>query len=103
MEDTVVPARVTAVMFVAGLLLAVGATPVGAADAPPTATKGPCHYTSTPDDPAVRPVPLPPDPRHTPDRGTVPVTLVTNLGLIPLTLDRAEAPCTVQSFLHLPF
>ena len=29
------------------------------------------------------------------------VTLFTNLGLIPLTLDRAQAPCTVQSFLHL--
>ena len=29
------------------------------------------------------------------------VTLLTNLGPIPLALDRAQAPCTVQSFLHL--
>lgn len=95
-----VPARLVAVSLAVGVILAgVVASPAYAAT--PTSTGGPCQYTSTPDDPAVRPVPLPPDPRHTPDRGTVPVTLVTNLGLIPLTLDRAEAPCTVQSFLHL--
>ena len=29
------------------------------------------------------------------------VTFVTNQGLIPMLLNRAEAPCTVQSFLHL--
>jgi peptidyl-prolyl cis-trans isomerase B (cyclophilin B) len=29
------------------------------------------------------------------------VVLHTNLGAIPLVLDRAEAPCTVQSFVHL--
>ena len=29
------------------------------------------------------------------------VTFVTNQGLIPMQLNRAEAPCTVQSFLHL--
>ena len=33
--------------------------------------------------PAVRPVPLPRDPRHTPSRGTVTVTLFTNLGIEP--------------------
>jgi len=84
----------------AALLLTIGA-PARADSPPPRVTNGPCQYTSTPDDPAVRPVSLPPDPRHTPDHGTVTVTLVTNWGLIPLTLDRAEAPCTVQSFLHL--
>lgn len=81
------------------LAAAVGITaaaPAAAASAP-----GPCGYTATPEDPPARPVSLPPDPRHTPDRGTVTVTLFTNLGPIPLTLDRAEAPCTVQSFLHL--
>jgi peptidyl-prolyl cis-trans isomerase B (cyclophilin B) len=46
-------------------------------------------------------VPLPPDPRSTPSRGTVRVVLHTNRGPIDLTLNRAEAPCTVQSFLHL--
>ena len=33
--------------------------------------------------------------------GTVDVLLLTNLGAIPVRLDRAAAPCTVQSFLHL--
>ncbi len=34
-------------------------------------------------------------------RGTVPVTLRTSAGAIPLTLDRALAPCTVHSFTSL--
>jgi peptidyl-prolyl cis-trans isomerase B (cyclophilin B) len=75
-----------------------------ASAAPPagtTATKGACAYTPTPDDPAVRPVSLPPDPERTPDHGTIHVTLQTNRGPIGLTLDREQAPCTVQSFLHL--
>jgi peptidyl-prolyl cis-trans isomerase B (cyclophilin B) len=101
MEDTVVRIRIAGTALVAGALLVVGAAPAHAADVPPRATSGPCQYTETPDDPAVRSVPLPPDPRRTPDRGTVTVTLITNLGLIPLSLDRGEAPCTVQSFLHL--
>ncbi|MFB9234914.1 peptidylprolyl isomerase [Plantactinospora siamensis] len=78
----------------------VGAT-AATADRPPKTTHGPCAYASTPDDPAARPVPLPPDPRHTPSRGTTQVTLYTNFGPIGLTLDREQAPCTVQSFLHL--
>jgi peptidyl-prolyl cis-trans isomerase B (cyclophilin B) len=100
MGDSVVRTGIVTVLA-AGVLAAAGAAPAHAADVAPAVTKGPCQYTATPDDPAVRPVPLPRDPRHTPDRGTVTVTLFTNLGLIPLTLDRAEAPCTVQSFLHL--
>jgi peptidyl-prolyl cis-trans isomerase B (cyclophilin B) len=79
-----------------------GATPAWATGAGPTQpTSGPCQYTPTPDDPAARPVPLPRDPAPTPDRGVVRVLLRTNLGPIPLRLDRAMAPCTVQSFLHL--
>jgi len=103
----VVPRRIAVTVLSAGLLLAVGAAPANAApanaagDTPPRVTNGPCQYTETPDEPAARPVPLPRDPRHTPNRGTVTVTLFTNVGLIPLTLDRAQAPCTVQSFLHL--
>ncbi|MFF5056022.1 peptidylprolyl isomerase [Micromonospora sp. NPDC000663] len=72
-----------------------------AATRPPRTTHGPCAYTETPDEPAARPVPLPPDPRRTPARGSVRVTLLTNHGPIGLTLDRSAAPCTVQSFLHL--
>src|SRR5690348_1448762 len=96
-------ARVVAVALAAGALVAAGAGTAWAGstgDGPP-GTHGPCGYTVTPDQPAARPVPLPPDPRHTPDHGVVEVVLRTNLGEIPLLLDRAEAPCTVQSFLHL--
>ena len=95
-----IPARVVAPALAAALLLWAGAGPASATTSP-TSTTGPCQYTATPDEPAVRPVGLPPDPTPTPASGTVTVTLFTNLGLIPLTLDRAQAPCTVQSFLHL--
>ncbi|MEH1096805.1 peptidylprolyl isomerase [Micromonospora sp. CPCC 205739] len=90
----------SAALVVAGGTAAVAA-PGTDASAPPRTTNGPCAYTETPDEPAARPVPLPPDPRRTPDRGTVRVTLRTNQGAIGLTLDREQAPCTVQSFLHL--
>lgn len=76
-----------------------GAAPALASSAP--ATSGPCQYTPTPDDPAARPVPLPRDPARTPSHGFASALLSTNLGPIPLRLDRAAAPCTVQSFLHL--
>ncbi|RCW43902.1 peptidyl-prolyl cis-trans isomerase B (cyclophilin B) [Halopolyspora algeriensis] len=33
--------------------------------------------------------------------GTVQATIETNLGNIPITLDRSLAPCTVNSFIHL--
>jgi peptidyl-prolyl cis-trans isomerase B (cyclophilin B) len=79
-----------------------GAAPAFAAgESPSQPTDGPCQYTPTPDDPAARPVPLPRDPAPTPSHGVAHVLLRTNLGLIPLGLDRAAAPCTVQSFLHL--
>ncbi|HEX6355760.1 peptidylprolyl isomerase [Actinophytocola sp.] len=75
-------------------------TPLASAD-PAGVTPGPCQYTVTPDEPAARPVPLPPDPARTPSRGTVRVDVSTNQGPLPLTLNRAAAPCTVQSFVHL--
>jgi peptidyl-prolyl cis-trans isomerase B (cyclophilin B) len=77
-----------------------GATP-SPVSTPTGPTSGPCAYTPTPDDPAVRPVSLPPDPQHTPDHGRALVTLFTNRGPIPMLLNRAQAPCTVQSFVHL--
>jgi peptidyl-prolyl cis-trans isomerase B (cyclophilin B) len=81
---------------------AAAAEPAATADRPPPgSTKGPCKYTSTPDEPPARPVPLPRDPRKTPDKGTVSVDLKTSQSAIPLSLNRAKAPCTVQSFLHL--
>ena len=97
-----VAAAAAAGAMAAGVLAGVApSAALGAVDPPPRSTTGPCAYTATPDDPAARPVPLPPDPRRTPNRGTVRVQLRTNHGTITLTLDRAQAPCTVQSFLHL--
>lgn len=99
--------RLIAVALVAagGILLATGAaataSPGTTGAGGPDVTPGPCGYTKTPDEPPVRPVRLPHDPHRTPDQGTVDVLLKTNQGPIPLTLDRAKAPCTVQSFLHL--
>ena len=73
--------------------------------APPSAgsTTGPCQYMATTGNPAPagRNVGLPADPNPTPKTGTVTVTLRTSFGDIPMALNRAEAPCTVQSFLHL--
>jgi peptidyl-prolyl cis-trans isomerase B (cyclophilin B) len=70
---------------------------------PAVTSKGPCKYTTTPSAPAPagKDVGLPDDPAKTPNTGTAQVTLHTSAGDIPLTLDRAEAPCTVQSVLHL--
>ncbi len=84
------------------LLLTFLASPASADPAATAArvTKGPCQYTQTPEDPAARPVPLPPDPRRTPTRDRRAV-LETNHGAIKLTLTGALAPCTVQSFIHL--
>jgi len=84
-----------------GVLVGVAGAPASAADPPPETTTGACQFTSTPDEPPARPVSLPPDPRHTPDRGTATVLLRTNHGPMFLTLERTKAPCTVLSFMHL--
>ena len=95
--------RSTLVLALVAASLTVATQPASAATTPPpqNPTQGPCAYTPTPDDPAARPVPLPRDPRPTLSRGRARVLVLTNQGPIPLVLDRAEAPCTVQSFLHL--
>jgi peptidyl-prolyl cis-trans isomerase B (cyclophilin B) len=63
-------------------------------------TSGPCKYV-TGGEPASKPVDAPPDVDPTPNAGTVKVNLKTNQGEIPLTLDRAKAPCTTQAIEHL--
>ena len=70
-------------------------------DAPSKTTEGPCGYASTPSEPAAKPVVLPADPKPTPNTGTVKVTLKTNQGEIPVTIDRAKAPCNAQGIEHL--
>ncbi len=88
-------------LMIAGGTLLIAAASLMVATPASADTHGPCQYIATPDEPAARPVPLPPDPAHTPSHGTVRVDVHTNQGELPLTLDRAEAPCTVQSFIHL--
>jgi peptidyl-prolyl cis-trans isomerase B (cyclophilin B) len=68
---------------------------------PAETTDGACKFTTTPAEPAAKPVEVPPDPAEKVATGTLAVTLTTNNGDIPLTLDRAKAPCTVQSIEHL--
>ena len=65
-----------------------------------TAPTGPCTFPATPSEPASKPVSAPTD-ANPPKMGTAIVTVTTNRGVVPLTLDRAEAPCTVENFLSL--
>ncbi|HET9255564.1 MAG TPA: peptidylprolyl isomerase, partial [Pseudonocardiaceae bacterium] len=59
-----------------------------------------CQYQPTPQEPPARPVKLPLA-GPTDAKGTVAATMRTSAGPISLTLDRALAPCTVNSFLSL--
>lgn len=72
-------------------------------DTPPTenTTDGACGFKEAPDEQSEKKPGMPEDPAETPSTGTVKVQLKTNQGDIPLTLDRAKAPCTVQSIEHL--
>lgn len=85
-------------------------TPSASASAAPTPTRdpketnGPCAYTETTQslsNPNAKDVGLPPDPAKPPSTGTVPVSIDTDQGPMVLTLDRAAAPCAVQSFIFL--
>lgn len=97
---------------VIGLLLAAGCasnprpvTPTGGASAPgssassavPTSSSD-CEYVAS-DNPA-KPVELP-EGTDVERTGTVTVTLTTNEGPVRITMDRAAAPCTVNSFVSL--
>ncbi len=76
--------------------------PTAAPPATPTAEAAPgtCAFTPTPNEPAAKPAPVP-TVTTAPTSGTAAVNLETSSGPIPLTLDRATAPCTVESFLSL--
>jgi peptidyl-prolyl cis-trans isomerase B (cyclophilin B) len=64
-------------------------------------TKGACAYAESASEKPPKDPGMPDDPSQTPKDGTVSVTFKTNQGDIPVTLDRAKAPCTVQSIEHL--
>ena len=72
-----------------------------AAPPPPAATAaGDCRFTPTPDEPAAKPAPVPAVTTVS-TSGTVAVTLQTDRGAVPLTLDRSTGPCAVESFVSL--
>jgi peptidyl-prolyl cis-trans isomerase B (cyclophilin B) len=61
-----------------------------------------CTYApDTSGNPNLTDVGTPPDPASTPATGTVSLLMSTDQGDIPLTLDRAKAPCAAASFAHL--
>ncbi|MFI7674081.1 peptidylprolyl isomerase [Actinophytocola sp. NPDC049390] len=64
-------------------------------------TDGACAFKENPAEQSDKSPGMPEDPAETPNTGTVAVTLKTSQGDIPITLDRAKAPCTVQSIEHL--
>ncbi len=73
------------------------ATRPSTSEAAPAAAAGACQYT--PDGQASRPVQSPG--ANPPRTGVVNVTLQTSQGAIPLTLDRAQAPCAVNAVTSL--
>jgi peptidyl-prolyl cis-trans isomerase B (cyclophilin B) len=88
---------VTAVVLVAVLVAGAATWLIIARNAAASAN---CQFPPSEGQAAAKPVSAPED--TSPSReGTVTVTLNTNQGAIPLTLDRAKAPCTVESFAHL--
>jgi peptidyl-prolyl cis-trans isomerase B (cyclophilin B) len=64
-------------------------------------TGGPCAYAPSATEAPPEDIGMPEDPDETPKTGTVAVDMKTSQGDIPLSLDRAKAPCTVQSIEHL--
>ncbi|MEO6881629.1 MAG: peptidylprolyl isomerase [Mycobacteriaceae bacterium] len=74
--------------------------PVPTARAKPLAATVSCTYKPTPDQPASKKNTVPTG-TDISTQGTVAVTMTTSAGTIPLTLDRAKAPCTVHSLVNL--
>jgi len=64
-------------------------------------TDGPCAYAPSATEAPPEDLGMPEDPDETPKSGTVAVSIKSSQGDIPLSLDRAKAPCTVQSMEHL--
>jgi len=89
------PAEPTAAGTPASIPTELAAPPVRPTPLPATVS---CEYPA--DGEAAKPV-QPPTGTDVSAQGTVPVTLQTSAGAVPLTLDRALAPCAVNSFVSL--
>jgi peptidyl-prolyl cis-trans isomerase B (cyclophilin B) len=68
--------------------------------ATPLANPVSCAYPASPNQPASKPVKAPAAGQIS-SSGTVNITMKSTAGDIPITLDRALAPCTVNSFVEL--
>ncbi|MHA6625520.1 peptidylprolyl isomerase [Pseudonocardia sichuanensis] len=89
------PAEPTAAGTPASIPTELAAPPVRPTPLPATVS---CDYPA--DGEAAKPV-QPPAGADISAEGTVPVTLQTSAGAVPMTLDRALAPCAVNSFVSL--
>jgi peptidyl-prolyl cis-trans isomerase B (cyclophilin B) len=105
----IITSAVVVVVVVAGVVLVStlgrGSAPAPAAAAPTTAPAAPavlghCAFTATPQDPAAKPTPVP-TLTEASTNGTVPATIQTDRGPVPLTLNRATGPCAVENFMSL--
>jgi peptidyl-prolyl cis-trans isomerase B (cyclophilin B) len=93
--------RILAVLLACLALVATGCGDMGATSPTKPAAKaasGPCKYLPS-GQPAARKVTVPP--AKPVAKGPVKVTIRTNLGNMSATLDGANAPCAVNSFLSL--
>ena len=94
---TIIAIGAVVAVLAAGVAIYLVTRPSEETTAAPVAAAGACTYT--PDGQASRPVQAPnPDPERT---GVVGLTLQTSQGAIPLTLDRAQAPCAVNAVTSL--
>jgi len=84
-------------LVLAGFALAGCSSPQGAATAPPQTTVS-CVYAAS--GTAAKPVTMPPT-QGVPSSGTVTMVLHMTAGDVPITLDRADAPCAVNSLVSL--
>jgi cyclophilin family peptidyl-prolyl cis-trans isomerase len=78
-----------------------GTAVTGSSTSPATTGSAQCDFTATPDQPAPSGHDEGTPPASAPRAGTVTVTLHTSQGDVPLTMPRAKAPCTVESFVYL--
>jgi len=98
MKRSTIPALIAATLVAATLTTttAAAAPVVRGGHQPPTVQ---CQFTPTPENPAAKPVTVPPATALA--KGTVDVYFVTNYGPFVVRMDRANAPCGVSSFVHL--
>jgi peptidyl-prolyl cis-trans isomerase B (cyclophilin B) len=95
------PRTLIAVAAVAALAALTPTAASAKPDDPSGPKRGACAFTPMEDQTYSTWTGLPPDPTALPTHGPSAITLKTNHGDIPLVLDRAQAPCTVQSIVFL--